>query len=1244
MSPVDLVGTEQAAAALVRYRSDFHVFAAEQLKIAGQPFRLWPCQTPLLEVVERQLKQQGFVRMVCLKARQTGSSTLVQALAAWRVMLWPNVNAIVIADHAKRSETLFDICRGFHEQLDELIRPAGRYVSKRELYFANPSPVTRFSDPGLRSRITIDSAHKEHIAIGSEWKFVHLCLGGENFVWSASRGFVRLSDLMVGDQVVVDFGESASVSAISRRPSDSRPWVRVVMWGARGAPLVCTADHKVLTTGGWVEAGNLTSKDEVVLPIRPLTPSRPAIDFRPFLVRPTKEKLDSWRHGPAEFPLNREAGWVLGLFVAEGYLKWAGTRRVSGICFALHHDEAKWVPKIEEVLRPWAKSVSTDVRENHRLVVSVYSRALASAFLEWCYLSGDVYRSHTKKFPEWVWEAPREFLEGMVAGYFSGDGSKRTSSKFVAASTTSPVLAGQVRDLLLSLRVGWPSLWWRAAAQRKRYKNTERSNRESWTLGLSGRAAMMMYQWRGESLEGFHARKAQHWKMGWREVHVRVCKVESIPAPPEMFDVEVKHERHSYRVGGCVVANSEAARFKNPAFVFDGVLPAVHRVPGTFVIIESSAEMAGHWYRDFCNAAMKGQNGFEFVFVPWFLHPEYYRCFVCRQDGIRCTSSAHRELTAEPKVLKKIGLSGEERHLMAEFGLSPGHILWMREKLLEMGNDWDLFRQSYPLTPDDAWVTPGTQVFPMAQLRDQHANVQDPKRHAEVFPGPRVMDTPQGRLRIWEEPESGKTYDIGADVSMGLGKDENSNAEDEVHDFSVACVLERGSNKQVAEWVSRAIDSHELAVVLYWLGMYYNTAQLAVETNGIGGATSSQLSKLGYVNLYTWRFRDELSPRYSKKVGWECVVPESKILSVDLRWVSAKDINVGDSIIGCMAVVPSGRGRSNSFRIQRVTDRKVFTAPLVEVTLDNGQKTCVSRTHPFWVFRKYGRWQWIMAESIVPGDVVKCLSVWETLRTYDAGRLSAFLDGEGHLSQGKSKGLHLFITQAEGALAQEICELWSILGFDWIFKWLRHKRRPQEKPCMVSGVARTKDVLHALGSLRPTRLLRVFQDRIDIERLTLNGIPNVVVTKVQPRGRGEVIGLTTSPDHTLIADGIVGHNTNQRSKAWLVSFAVHELTNNRVIIRSEILLKEMQNFVRKGEREWGAVAGRHDDATMAWMIALLTSDDENFERYFGLRKALEGRTRDGVQEVVQAARKPEPWECDMTFLKKPKVSLVDPWE
>jgi len=81
----------------------------------------------------------------------------------------------------------------------------------------------------------------------------------------------------------------------------------------------------------------------------------------------------------------------------------------------------------------------------------------------------------------------------------------------------------------------------------------------------------------------------------------------------------------------------------------------------------------------------------------------------------------------------------------------------------------------------------------------------------------------------------------------------------------------------------------------------------------------------------------------------------------------------------------------------------------------------------------------------------------------------------------------------------------------------------------------------------------------------------------------------------------------------MVSHARHMIWNRQVQIRSKVLWEEMldfiQDFTDSGMTRYRAFRG-HDDAIMAWMIALISSSDEDFQQY----EAIENRQSAPVQE------------------------------
>lgn len=116
-------------------------------------------------------------------------------------------------------------------------------------------------------------------------------------------------------------------------------------------------------------------------------------------------------------------------------------------------------------------------------------------------------------------------------------------------------------------------------------------------------------------------------------------------------------------------------------------------------------------------------------------------------------------------------------------------------------------------------------------------------------------------LRIWEKPDPGAIYCVGADVAEGVGKD-----------ASVAQVIKVEEGIHIASFWSNVIDPDNFAAELVKLGYYYNTAQIIPEENSAGLAVISHLSgNLGgyaYPNLYRRRYYDEYAQKETQKIGF----------------------------------------------------------------------------------------------------------------------------------------------------------------------------------------------------------------------------------------------------------------------------------------------------------------------------------------------------------------------------------------
>ena len=121
--------------------------------------KLNPAQERLYEALRRQAEAGRPMRVIILKARQLGFSTLAEALIFQRTATRRNVNSLIIAHREDSTANLFKMSRLFYERLGD-DRPMIRNSNARELVFENPErdPDKKAADPGLMSRIRCNTA------------------------------------------------------------------------------------------------------------------------------------------------------------------------------------------------------------------------------------------------------------------------------------------------------------------------------------------------------------------------------------------------------------------------------------------------------------------------------------------------------------------------------------------------------------------------------------------------------------------------------------------------------------------------------------------------------------------------------------------------------------------------------------------------------------------------------------------------------------------------------------------------------------------------------------------------------------------------------------------------------------------------------------------------------------------------------------------------------------------------------
>jgi len=123
-----------------RLLTDFPFYSKSALKIRTKegmvaPLVLNPAQQILQDAIDKQMADEGKIRIIILKARQQGLSTMVGGYLYFNVSQNKARKAMVITHHADSTRALFDMTKRYHENCPEILKPHTKYSSRRELSF-----------------------------------------------------------------------------------------------------------------------------------------------------------------------------------------------------------------------------------------------------------------------------------------------------------------------------------------------------------------------------------------------------------------------------------------------------------------------------------------------------------------------------------------------------------------------------------------------------------------------------------------------------------------------------------------------------------------------------------------------------------------------------------------------------------------------------------------------------------------------------------------------------------------------------------------------------------------------------------------------------------------------------------------------------------------------------------------------------------------------------------------------------
>jgi hypothetical protein len=132
---------------------------------------------------------------------------------------------------------------------------------------------------------------------------------------------------------------------------------------------------------------------------------------------------------------------------------------------------------------------------------------------------------------------------------------------------------------------------------------------------------------------------------------------------------------------------SEVAFWPNAASHFSGVVQAIPDLPGTEIILESTANGVGGEYHERWQQAEAGIGDYIAIFIPWYWDSGYRR-----------------------PAPAGFALDEEEQEYAAAYSLEPEQMAWRRAKIAEL-KDPLLFKQEYPATAAEAFQMTGHDSF-----------------------------------------------------------------------------------------------------------------------------------------------------------------------------------------------------------------------------------------------------------------------------------------------------------------------------------------------------------------------------------------------------------------------------------------------------------------------------------------------------------------------------------------------------
>lgn len=318
-----------------------------------------------------------------------------------------------------------------------------------------------------------------------------------------------------------------------------------------------------------------------------------------------------------------------------------------------------------------------------------------------------------------------------------------------------------------------------------------------------------------------------------------------------------------------------------------GLFQAVPNLPNSIIIIESTAN-GFEYYKELWDRAVNGESGFHALFVGWHEMADY----VMPYTGF--------DLTEEEVQIKEM------------YELSDEQLTWRRWCIANnCGGDLELFKQEYPINPQEAFISTGACIFDKDKIINR---IQELSKIRPFKTGYFIYDYDgekprnikwvndhNGYINLYAPPERYRQYVIGADTA-GEGSD-----------FFAAHVLDAQSGEQVAV-LRRKDDADMFAKQIYCLGRYYQEALISIEAN-FDSYPIRELTRFGYNKQYVREKEDTLTHKVIRSFGFKTTSISRPVIISNLVEVVREDtesINDIPTLEEMLTFIRNEKGRAEA--------------------------------------------------------------------------------------------------------------------------------------------------------------------------------------------------------------------------------------------------------------------------------------------------------------------------------------------